>query len=360
MKHDIIADIYINNVKVLYKIIHNKSLTSYELENDEIVDGSKFKKVVKKVHCNCGNITELKHVSIDKKFQCKSCRKSGENNPMYGKSIYDVWVSKYGKSEADIRWKKRSEKYVGKNNHFFSKKHKDKQKESWAKNMLGKYAGENNPMYGKSVYDIWVDKYGKVEADERMFIANLKRSLLMSGENNPMYCKSVYGIWVDKYGKVEADERMKLYKSNLITTITKIKETDRWYEILDKISNSLKDRNFSDVHRNNLRIAMLKHIKKFFPKNKPFQPNFSPKGCEYFDKLEKEHNIKIQHALNGGEYHIEELGYFLDGYDKQNNIVYEYDEVHHFNKDGKLKEKDIKRQKEIEEFLKCKFIRIKA
>ena len=49
MKHDIIADIYINNVKVLYKIIHNKNLTSYELVNGEIVEGSKFKKVVKKV-----------------------------------------------------------------------------------------------------------------------------------------------------------------------------------------------------------------------------------------------------------------------------------------------------------------------
>ena len=42
-----------------------------------------------------------------------------------------------------------------------------------------------------------------------------------------------------------------------------------------------------------------------------------------------------------------------------NNKVYEYDERHHFNVDGNLKEKDICRQQEIEEFLKCNFIRIR-
>ena len=31
---------------------------------------------------------------------------------------------------------------------------------------------------------------------------------------------------------------------------------------------------------------------------------------------------------------------------------------HHFNSDGTLKDKDIQRQKEIEEYLGCKFIRI--
>ena len=36
----------------------------------------------------------------------------------------------------------------------------------------------------------------------------------------------------------------------------------------------------------------------------------------------------------------------------------EYDEKHHFNSDGTLKEKDIQRQKEIIDILGCKFIRI--
>ena len=33
---------------------------------------------------------------------CNSCRdRSGKNNPMYGKSVYDTWVKKFGKEKAD-------------------------------------------------------------------------------------------------------------------------------------------------------------------------------------------------------------------------------------------------------------------
>jgi len=57
--------------------------------------------------------------------------------------------------------------------------------------------------------------------------------------------------------------------------------------------------------------------------------------------------------------HIKELGYWVDGYDKEKNVVLEVDESFHFDIEGNLKEKDIQRQKEITEFLKCKFIRIR-
>ena len=67
----------------------------------------------------------------------------------------------------------------------------------------------------------------------------------------------------------------------------------------------------------------------------------------------------IQHAENGGEFHIKELGYWVDGYSKEKNIVIEYDEKHHFNVNGTLKEKDIRRQLEIEKFLNCEFVRVK-
>ncbi len=61
--------------------------------------------------------------------------------------------------------------------------------------------------------------------------------------------------------------------------------------------------------------------------------------------------------MNGGEFHIKELGYWVDGYDKNNNIVYEYDEKSHFV-NGELKQKDVNRQEEIVNFLGCEFIRI--
>ncbi len=62
--------------------------------------------------------------------------------------------------------------------------------------------------------------------------------------------------------------------------------------------------------------------------------------------------------MNGGEYYIKELGYWVGGYDKEKNIVLEIDEKHHFYLYGNRKEKDTRRQKEIENYLNCQFIRI--
>jgi len=89
-----------------------------------------------------------------------------------------------------------------------------------------------------------------------------------------------------------------------------------------------------------------------------FRPNFSELACTLFDKISSLCNIHIQHGLNGGEYNIVELGFWVDGYDKENNIVFEFDEARHFNNDGSLKEKDILRQRSIEQYLQCKFIRL--
>jgi Zn finger protein HypA/HybF involved in hydrogenase expression len=88
-------------------------------------------------------------------------------------------------------------------------------------------------------------------------------------------------------------------------------------------------------------------------------PSFNSIACDIFDKISIKNNIKIHHAMNGGEFYIEKLGYWVDGYDKENNTVYEYDEKHNFDKNDKLLECDIFRQSEIEKFLNCKFIRIK-
>lgn len=52
----------------------------------------------------------------------------------------------------------------------------------------------------------------------------------------------------------------------------------------------------------------------------------------------KDSNFFIQHAENFGEFYIKELGYYVDGYDKENNIVYEWDEKWHYKK-GLLRDK---------------------
>jgi len=66
----------------------------------------------------------------------------------------------------------------GKNTWMKGKKHSEESKEKNRQNHLGKKLsektkkkisistkGENNPMYGKSIYDVWIEKYGKETAD---------------------------------------------------------------------------------------------------------------------------------------------------------------------------------------------------
>ena len=111
--------------------------------------------------------------------------------------------------------------------------------------------------------------------------------------------------------------------------------------------------------RINNRIRTIKRIEENKLNGYQLYPNFNKNACKKFDDIMLKENIFIQHAMNGGEYYIKELGYWLDGYDKENNTVYEFDEEHHFDKQGNLKEKDKFRENEIIYILKCKFIRIK-
>ena len=75
------------------------------------------------------------------------------------------------------------------------------------------------------------------------------------------------------------------------------------------------------------------------------------------NKLNEERNWNLQHAENGGETYC--IGYWLDGYDKDLNIVFEYDEPAHYKdvQNNILNEKDIQRQQNIINELHCEFWR---
>lgn len=133
-------------------------------------------------------------LNADKKnSNCKSCglklsmtderkermrqRVLGINNPMYGK--------------------------YGELNPFFGKKHSDETKrkildsrdnnvyktDEFRKKMSQVTTGKNNPMYGKTFYGIWEEKYGKDIADEKLIEFKKKISYSVKGEKNPMYGK---------------------------------------------------------------------------------------------------------------------------------------------------------------------------
>lgn len=124
-----------------------------------------------------------------------------------------------------------------------------------------------------------------------------------------------------------------------------------------KISESLKKnppskgKRMTEEAKTKLRV---KRIERLTAHHGQLMPAFNPDGCKAIDEYGKLHGYNFQHAMNGGEYHIKELGFWVDGYDPEQNVVIEYDELHHKNR----VEKDLKRQQLITEYLNCKFIRI--
>lgn len=121
------------------------------------------------------------------------------------------------------------------------------------------------------------------------------------------------------------------------------------------IGNSHRGKKRTMETKRKMRLSAIKRIERDSNSGFPIFPNHNPNACKLIEHYGKQNGYNFQHAENGGEFYIKELGYWADGYDKEKNVWIEVDEKSHKYK----KQKDIQRQKEIEQFLKCKFIRIK-
>ncbi len=165
----------------------------------------------------------------------------------------------------------------------------------------------------------------------------------------------------------------------MITARTGKKRSD---EARTNISNGLKGRKLSPQHAQG--IAKRAKVRHATPENNPMYgkthkpetrakirekylsrmekilgypvvPNFNENACDYFNTLNKKNGWNLQHAKNGGE--VEVFGYSLDAYDKERNIVVEYDEPRHYDLFGNLRKKDIIRMNEIIKQTGCSFYR---
>lgn len=118
-------------------------------------------------------------------------------------------------------------------------------------------------------------------------------------------------------------------------------------------SDQNKGRKLNEVHKRKISIAHKRRNSKI-PRMR--SPNFNVSACAIFDEMNEELNWNGQHALNGGELYLQELGYWVDYYELTLNIVIEYDEAHH--RYPANIEKDKKREEVITEYLDCRFYRI--
>lgn len=149
-----------------------------------------------------------------------------------------------------------------------------------------------------------------------------------------------------KKGIPQTKEQIEARRKGLIGKITR-------EETRQKISNTLINREFTNDSKKKMRLGAIKRLEESIFNGGQMFPNYNPLSISLLEQKAKELGIiDLQHAENGGEFYIEKLGYWVDGYSKEKNIVIEYYEKYH----TRTKKRDKQRQKEIETHLGCKFI----
>lgn len=122
-----------------------------------------------------------------------------------------------------------------------------------------------------------------------------------------------------------------------------------------KVSNTVKALWQDPEYRKILRLAHTERIRR-----QKQQPSYNEKACEFFEQFDKDFCTGGQYATNGGEFYIKRLGYWLDYINFNLKLIIEWDEEHHYDAEGNLREMDIRRQNEIQEhFPDFKFIRLR-
>lgn len=147
---------------------------------------------------------------------CPKCGKEIIHKTKYGRDRLDklnkscrscaaTEANKKGRSKMFVTRYATKGKNCGKDNAFFGKKHteetKNKIRKSNEKNkqiykslefrskISKAVRGKNNPMYGRTFYDTWLEKFGKEIADKKLKDFKDRASQNNKGDKNPMYGK---------------------------------------------------------------------------------------------------------------------------------------------------------------------------
>ncbi len=120
----------------------------------------------------------------------------------------------------------------------------------------------------------------------------------------------------------------------------------------EKEKNGMFGKQHSKKTKEKMRLSRVSYIEQCFNNGSPIYPTIGKNEKQILDNIEKEQGIKIerQHPV---------IGYFVDGYCRETNTIYEVDERHHFDTEGNLLEQDIQREENIREHLICSVVRIR-
>ena len=155
----------------------------------------------------------------------------------------------------------------------------------------------------------------------------------------------------------ESKERMKWNKGLTAETSESIRKginTTKSRYMSGEIVPHFLGKHHTEETKNKIRNTTLDYVMNTLGA----RPRYNKKSIPILEAIGKEHGWNLQHAENGGEFYTG-IHAFVDAYDKEKNIVVEYDETVHYVDIEKniLREKDIKRQQRIIDHLHCDFYR---
>ena len=140
-------------------------------------------------------------------------------------------------------------------------------------------------------------------------------------------------------------------------SVAKGKKKRHQHFVEGKFHGSLFGKHHSEETKKKLRIAAVEYLENTIGS----RPRYNKSSIPILEAIAKEHGWNIQHAENCGEFYTG-IGYFVDAYDKEKNIVLEFDEPAHYvdAENNVLREKDVIRQNNIIAHLHCEFWRFNA
>lgn len=210
---------------------------------------------------------------------------------------------------------------------------------------------------------------------ERLIGYGITPRNIRESNSNPMVIEKRKKTCIKKYGvdnvsrssavleKIKQNTDYDILGKNVSIALKK-RTPDQWIESGRKRAITLLQKYGVDnvarlpETRRKMRLGAIQRVQNQLIDGGQVYPSYNMNACQLIDEYGKKNGYDFQHALNGGEFFISHLGYWVDGYDKEKNVVIEVDEQHHFNAAGKLRERDVYRQNEIQKHLGCDFIRI--
>lgn len=230
-----------------------------------------------------------------------------------------------------------------------------KHSEEYKRKMSIARMGNKNPMFNQGRIFKKIenrDNFIKLLKKHNYNICALSRDLGCKRDILYIYIERFNIIWDKKKTIGEVIRDRTLGKKRSKKTKLKIKKNHaHFWKGKEGPAKGTKHKEDSKIK---MRTSSIKYIKSCKTQN---HVRYSKKACEFFDKVNNTFDINIQHAENNKEFFIKELRFWVDGYEKEKNIVFEWNEMSHYF-DGKLTNKHKIRQNKIKKFLKCKFVNI--